>query len=196
MLRLIPCETSNSVVPLAVALIRGQNPGPLRMLGPIRCGISKKIVFPKLTLPAGSNGILRTYVDSGHEDVVAAVLGRVVSAPVAVDAPVARIRRRDAFRARRVRGAVEEGEVGRHEIRSGRHPHRQFGRKVICRKKSKNCFKQKVPPVGLLIQFAYPSTSFDQIATSGVERLRVAPPPCLRAWWGRMGRKGRRPDDQ
>ena len=73
----------------------------------------------------------QAYVDAGDEDVVAAVLGRVVRAPVSVDAPVARVRRRDALGARRVRRAVEEGEVGRHEVRPGRHPHRQFGREVI-----------------------------------------------------------------
>lgn len=71
------------------------------------------------------------YVDSSDEDIIAAVLGRVVSAAVAVDAPVARVGRRHALGARRVRRAVEESEVGRHEIRSRFHPNRQLGREVI-----------------------------------------------------------------
>lgn len=74
-----------------------------------------------------------SYVDASDEDVVATVLCRVVSAPVSVDAPVARIGRRDALGARRVRRAVEKGEIGRDEIRSRRHADGQFGRKMICK---------------------------------------------------------------
>lgn len=51
---------------------------------------------------------------------------------MSVDAPVARVGRGNAFRARRVRGAVEKGEIGGHEIRARRHPHRQFSREMIC----------------------------------------------------------------
>jgi hypothetical protein len=43
MLFLMPCETRISVETLAVALIRGQKPGPLRMLGPIRCQFKLQI---------------------------------------------------------------------------------------------------------------------------------------------------------
>lgn len=76
------------------------------------------------------------YVDSGDEDVVAAVLGRVVRAAVPVDAPVARVRRGHALGARGVRRAVEEREVRRHKVRPRRHAHRQFRREVICRREA------------------------------------------------------------
>lgn len=73
-----------------------------------------------------------SYVDASDEDVVAAIFCRVVSAPMSVHAPIARIGGRNAFRARRVGRAVEKGEIGGHEIRTRRRPHRQFGRKMIC----------------------------------------------------------------
>ncbi len=50
---------------------------------------------------------------------------------MSVDAPIAGIRGRDAFGARRVGGAVEEGEVGGDEIGSGRHADRELGREMI-----------------------------------------------------------------
>lgn len=76
--------------------------------------------------------LINVYVDSSDENVVAAVLSRVVSAPVSVNAPVTRIRRGDALSARSIRRTVEEGEVGCHKIRSGFHPHRKLGCEVIC----------------------------------------------------------------
>lgn len=72
-----------------------------------------------------------TYTDSRHQDVVAAVLGSVVRAPVPVHAPVAGEGRGHALGARDVRVAVEEGEVGRNEVRARRHAHRQFGSEVV-----------------------------------------------------------------
>ena len=73
-----------------------------------------------------------SHLQSGDEYVVAAVLGRVVGAPVAVHAPVARERRADALAAVLVPVAVVEAEIGRHEVGSGGHPHRQLGLDEVC----------------------------------------------------------------
>ena len=61
---------------------------------------------------------------------------------MAIDAPIAWVRRRNAFRARRVGGAVEKGEIGGDEVRTRRHAHRQLSRKMIC--KIKNEIRWKI----------------------------------------------------
>lgn len=81
----------------------------------------------------GTRSVARSdAADARHEDVVATVLGGVVRASVRLDAPVARELGRDAARAREMRRAVEEGEVGGHEIGTGGGAHRQFGGEVVC----------------------------------------------------------------
>lgn len=55
--------------------------------------------------------------DARHEDVVAAVLGRVVRTAVGFHAPIARELRGDALRTGQVGAAVEERELGRHDVR-------------------------------------------------------------------------------
>lgn len=67
-----------------------------------------------------------------HEDVVAAVFGRVVRATVRLDAPVARELRGNALRAGQVRAAVEEGELGRDDVRPLRSFDRELRIEVIC----------------------------------------------------------------
>ena len=62
-------------------------------------------------------------VDPGDEDVVPAVLGGVVGTSVPVHAPVAGEEGGHAGRAGAVSVAVEEGEVGRHEVGAILHPH-------------------------------------------------------------------------
>ena len=56
MLRLVPEGTRISVVPCAVALILGQKPGPLRMLGPIRCRRDGHGQRPRYTSRQGTDG--------------------------------------------------------------------------------------------------------------------------------------------
>lgn len=77
-----------------------------------------------------------TYADSGDENVVAAVLGSIVRAPMPINAPVTWERRGHALCARTVRVAVEEREVCGHKVRPRRHAHRQLCRKVICKQSS------------------------------------------------------------
>lgn len=56
--------------------------------------------------------------DARHQDVVAAVLRRIVRTPVGLDAPVTGELGRNALRTGQVRAAVEEGELGRDNVRT------------------------------------------------------------------------------
>ena len=62
-----------------------------------------------------------------------------------VDTPVAGEGRGDAAGAGRVGVAVEEGEVGRHEVGSVRHPHRQPRGEVALAARDQ---RQQVVPAG------------------------------------------------
>ena len=69
-------------------------------------------------------------VDPGDEDVIPAVLGGVVRAPVPVDAPVAGEEGGDAGGAGAVGVAVEEGEVGGNEVGTLLNPDGELAREV------------------------------------------------------------------
>lgn len=71
--------------------------------------------------------------DSGDQDIVAAVFGRVVSAAMAVDAPIAGERRRHAGSAGGKGVAVEKGEIGGHQIGSFVHLHGQNRGEMVLR---------------------------------------------------------------
>lgn len=70
------------------------------------------------TTIAGPNAI-----DASDENVVAAIFGRVVRAPMCLNTPIARELGRHAARARGVRRTVKEGEVCRDQVRSGLSSH-------------------------------------------------------------------------
>ena len=86
-------------------------------------------IDPRAERGSGTNARTNP-VDPGDEDVVPAVLGGVVRAPVPVDAPVAGEEGGDAGGAGAVGVAVEEGEVGGHEVGAFLDPHRKFAREV------------------------------------------------------------------
>ena len=72
------------------------------------------------------------YLHASDEYVVPAVFGRVVRAPMAVHTPVAGELGAHALTAVLVTVAVVEAEVGRHEVRSCGHPHRELGLDEVC----------------------------------------------------------------
>ena len=92
-------------------------------------GVSWSCTHPRAERGSRSNAWTNP-VDAGDQDVVPAVLGGVVGASVPVNAPVAGEAGGDAGGAGAVGVAVEEGEVGRHEVRALLNPHRQLARKV------------------------------------------------------------------
>jgi hypothetical protein len=63
--------------------------------------------------------LCNTHAHAGHEDVISAVFGRVVSTAMRFDAPIAREPGRNALGAGDMRRTVEEREIGRHQVRSG-----------------------------------------------------------------------------
>lgn len=70
--------------------------------------------------------------DARDQNVVAAILGRVVRTAMGLDAPVARKLRGYAARARQMGGTVEEGEIRGYEIRAGCRANGEFSGEVVC----------------------------------------------------------------
>ena len=105
-------------------------------------GAPRSCIHPRAERGSGTNA-RPDPVDPGDQDVVPAVLGGVVGAPVPVDAPVAGEEGGHAGGAGAVGVAVEEGEVGRNEVGTLLHSHREFAREV--RLSARDDWEQVVP---------------------------------------------------